>query len=58
MFKDRISSLKNAPGCNRIGMVFALAMASHTGDGLSAFSKLDDDVPQDITYALEMLMCY
>ena len=58
MFKDGISSLKNTPGCDRAGMVFALAMASHTRDGLSAFSKLDEDVPQDITYALEMLMCY
>lgn len=58
MFKDGISSLKNTPGCDRAGMVFALAIASHTRDGLSAFSKLDDDVPRDITYALEMLMCY
>ena len=38
MFKDGISSLKNTPGCDRAGMVFALAIASLTRDGHAAFS--------------------
>lgn len=58
MFKDGISSLKNTPGCDRAGMVFALAVASLTRDGQTAFSRLDDDVSRDISYILEMLLCY
>ncbi len=58
LFKDGISSLSNTPGCDQAGMVFALTIASLTRDGKAAFSRLDDDVTQDITYALEMLMCY
>ena len=44
MFKDGISSLKNTPGCNRAGTVFALANVSLTREGHAAFSCLDDDV--------------
>jgi hypothetical protein len=58
MFKDGISSLKNTPGCDRAGMVFALTIASMTRDGQRAFSRLEDDVTLEITYALEMLLCY
>ena len=58
MFKDGISSLKNTPGCDRAGMVFALAIASLTRNGHAAFSRLDDDVTRDISYTLEMLLCY
>ena len=58
MFKDGISSLKNTPGCDRAGMVFALAVASLTRDGRAAFSRIEDDVTRDITYTLEMLLCY
>ena len=57
-FKDGISSLKNTPGCDRAGMVFALTIASLTQDGRSAFCRLDDSVTQQITYALEMLLRY
>ena len=58
MFRDGISSLSNTPGCDRAGMVFALAMSSLTRDGHSAFARLDDNVTVEITYALEMLLCY
>jgi hypothetical protein len=58
MFKDGISSLANTPGCDRAGMVFALTVASLTRDGKAAFAVLDEDVTQDITNALEMLLCY
>ena len=58
MFKDGISSLKNTPGCDRAGMVFALAIASLTRDGHAALSRLDEDVRRDISYTLEMLLCY
>jgi hypothetical protein len=57
-FKDGISSLKHTPGCDRAGMVFALAIASLTRDGREAFHLLDKDVTTQITYALEMLLCY
>ena len=58
MFKDGISSLKNTPGCDRAGMVFALATASLTRDGHGAFSRLDKDITRDISYTLEMMLCY
>ena len=58
LFKDGISSLSNTPGCDRAGMVFALTIASLTRDGKAAFVRLDDGVIHEITYALEMLMCY
>ena len=58
MFKDGISSLSNTPGCDRAGMVFALTISSLTRDGHSAFARLDDTVTVEITYALEMLLCY
>jgi hypothetical protein len=58
MFKDGISSLSNTSGCDRAGMVFALTIASLTRDGKAAFKLLDEDITQDITNALEMLMCY
>ena len=58
MFKDGISSLSNTPGCDRAGMVFALTISSLTRDGHSAFARLDDTVTVQITYALEMLLCY
>ena len=54
-FKDGISTLKNTPGCDQAGMVFYLAIASLTRDSHAAFSCLDNDVTQEITYALEML---
>jgi hypothetical protein len=57
-FKDGISSLKHTPGCDRAGMVFALGIASVTHDGKEAFHVLDEDVSSQITYALEMLLCY
>ena len=58
MLKDGISSLKNTHGCDRAGMVFALAIASLTRDGHGAISRLDEDVTRDISYTLEMLLCY
>ena len=58
LFKDGISSLKQTPGCDRAGMVFALMVASLTRDGADAFSNLEDDVANKITYVLEMLLCY
>lgn len=58
LFKDGISSLSNTPGCDRAGMVFALTIVTLTRDGKAAFEGLEEDVTQDITYALEMLMCY
>jgi hypothetical protein len=57
-FKDGISSLKHTPGCDWAGMVFALGIASLTRDGKEAFNVLDDNVASQITYALEMLLCY
>ena len=57
-FKDGISSLKNTAGHDRAGMLFTLAIASHTRDGYAAFSCLDDDVSRKISYALETLLCY
>ncbi len=58
MFKDGISSLSNTPGCDRAGMVFALTISSLTRDGQSAFARLEDTETVEITYALEMLLCY
>ncbi len=58
LFKDGISSLKQTPGCDRAGMVFALMVASLTRDGSDAFVKLADDDATKITYVLEMLLCY
>ena len=58
LFKDGISSLKQTPGCDRAGMVFALMVASLTRDGLAAFVNLDDELANKITYVLEMLLCY
>jgi hypothetical protein len=58
MFKDDISSLKNTPGCDCAGMVFALPIASLTCYGNAAFSRPDDDVTRDISYTLEMCLCY
>ncbi len=58
MFKDGISSLSNTPGCDRAGMVFALTISSLTRDGQSAFARLEDTESVEITYALEMLLCY
>ena len=58
MFKYGVSSLKNTPGCDRAGMVFALCIASLTRDGHAAFSRVDEDVTRDISYTLEMLLCY
>ena len=58
LFKDGISSLSNTPGCDRAGMVFALTISSLTRDGHAAFVKLDSTVTVQITYALEMLLCY
>eukprot|EP00978_Attheya_sp_CCMP212_P019968 scaffold56715_cov36-Attheya_sp.AAC.3 len=51
------SSLKNTAGHDRAGMLFALvAIASHTRDGHAAFSRLDDNVTSEISYAIEMLL--
>ena len=58
MFKDGISSLKNTPGCDRAGMMFALSIATLTRDGHAAFGRLDEDVTLNISYTLEMLLCY
>ena len=58
LFKDGISSLKQTPGCDRAGMIFALMVASITRDGAAAFVNLDDEVANKITYVLEMLLCY
>ena len=58
LFKDGISSLKQTPGCDRAGMVFALMVASLTQDGSAAFDNLDDEAANKITYVLEMLLCY
>jgi hypothetical protein len=58
LFKDGISSLKQTPGCDRAGMVFALMVASLTRDGSEAFVKLDDEDANKIIYVLEMLLCY
>jgi hypothetical protein len=49
MFKDGISSLKNTPGCDRAGMMFALSIATLTGDGHAAFGHLDEDVTRNIS---------
>ena len=57
-FKDGISSLSNTAGHDCAGMLFALAIASHTGDGHAAFSRLDANVTWKISYAIEMLLCY
>jgi hypothetical protein len=50
--------MSHTSGCNRADMVFALTIASLTRDGMAAFALLDEDVNQDITNALKMLMCY
>jgi hypothetical protein len=57
-FKDGISSLKQTPGCDRAGMVFALMICSLTRDGEAAFAYLDDELTTKITYCLELLLCY
>jgi hypothetical protein len=47
-FKEGISSLKHTSGWDWAGM----------RDGKEAFNVLDDDVASQITYTLEMLLCY
>ena len=51
-FKDGISSLKNTACHDRAGMLFALAIASHTHGGHAAFSRLEEDATSDISLSL------
>jgi hypothetical protein len=58
LFKDGISTLTKLPAATKVGMMYALVVASVTRDGKRAFRKLSDEAYNDIVYAFEQCLCY
>jgi hypothetical protein len=58
LFKDGISKLTKLPAATKVGIMFALVVASVTRDGRKAFSAISEDEYNNVIYAFEQVLCY